>query len=314
MQKGLILNILVSLILSLGLLSLKSAAQTVIKVTSLSYNYAVLAVETELSNLNTNDFLGICWNVSGSPTMQDNLVIDTTKTSSFEITINDLPANQLIYFRTVSLIDGQTTYGNILTLETPVSPENLKIGDFYQGGIIAYFYTEKDSNYVEGEFHGFVVSPTDIAISQWGCHGEHTGSRVNRNNLGRDGAYNTKKILAYHKHILSNFTEFPKQCDPRNDGSIAAYICDTLTMGGFEDWVLPSVDEMAHVRFNLHEKDILKFRELPDFYWTSTEEREGFRFLQRGNTNAYATRMNSAVVSLGTPKYQKGYVRAVRYF
>jgi hypothetical protein len=48
----------------------------------------------------------------------------------------------------------------------------------------------------------------------------------------------------------------------------AAQACVTLTTGGFNDWFLPSRDELHYMYGNLHMKGLGNFRN--DRYWTST--------------------------------------------
>ncbi|MFO7791236.1 MAG: DUF1566 domain-containing protein [Bacteroidales bacterium] len=51
------------------------------------------------------------------------------------------------------------------------------------------------------------------------------------------------------------------------EGSYAAYMCDTMTAYGYDDWYLPSKDELNAI---YQQKDTLgSFSE--DFYWSSTE-------------------------------------------
>lgn len=89
-----------------------------------------------------------------------------------------------------------------------------QIGDLHEGGII--FYLEPD-----GE-HGMIASLTDIAADvPWGP------DLVTGANSNYDGAWNSAEII-----------------NANGTGNYAAYYCDTLVLNGYDDWYLPSPDEM----------------------------------------------------------------------
>jgi hypothetical protein len=57
-------------------------------------------------------------------------------------------------------------------------------------------------------------------------------------------------------------------------GSYAAQLCDTLALGGFSDWFLPSQDELNQMYINLKVAGVGSFAD--DVYWSSTENSVGF--------------------------------------
>jgi hypothetical protein len=76
----------------------------------------------------------------------------------------------------------------------------------------------------------------------------------NARGVGR-GKYNTEYIMA----------------DARKRGGgfgWAAQLCDTYELGGFDDWFLPSQDELNYMYGNLFLRELGNFRE--DTYWSST--------------------------------------------
>ncbi|MFH1298002.1 MAG: hypothetical protein ABIJ04_12155 [Bacteroidota bacterium] len=94
-----------------------------------------------------------------------------------------------------------------------------KVGDHFGGGII-FFLGETGQ-------HGLIAAPYDQAYqAMWGNFGRTDALYMN------DGAINTERIIA----STSEKSKFQDK--------IAACICDTLTLGGFEDWYLPSINEL----------------------------------------------------------------------
>lgn len=120
--------------------------------------------------------------------------------------------------------------------------ESFTIGQAFGGGII--FYVDASGS------HGLIASQTDYTTSAaWGCYGQDIIG-ANSPDVG-SGQENTSDILS--------------ECNEQN---IAAEICDNLHVNGFNDWYLPSVEELV-LMFNLREQ-IGGFTE--NNYWSSTEE------------------------------------------
>jgi len=94
----------------------------------------------------------------------------------------------------------------------------LEIGDSYQGGII--FYIDDT-----GE-HGLLSSTADQSNgAEWGCIATNFPTAQNTE-IGT-GSTNTQAIV-------QNCTE----------EGIAAKICDNLILNGYDDWFLPSINEL----------------------------------------------------------------------
>ena len=138
--------------------------------------------------------------------------------------------------------------------ETPLDiyqsgvPIDSIVGKTYQGGIIAYLDT------LDGT--GLIAAPTDQGTAEWGCQGTLI-SGADGTEIGT-GNQNTADILA--------------GCSETN---IAAYLCDTLTLGGFNDWFLPSKDELNKLYENIGRGNALGLGNVGGFavnyYWSSTE-------------------------------------------
>jgi hypothetical protein len=147
------------------------------------------------------------------------------------------------------------------------------IGMAYGGGVIFYL----DNTGV----HGLIAANYDhTAWAQWGCYLNSipgTSSEIGT------GQTNTALIVA--------------ECGEPNR---AARICDDLVLNGFDDWFLPSKDELNQLY--LQKNVVGGF--ISNFYWSSTEHATG-------------TAWGQAFLNGYQHSYEKditGSVRAVRAF
>jgi hypothetical protein len=93
------------------------------------------------------------------------------------------------------------------------------------------------------------VSPKDVGGHvSFGCDGESFGA-----NSTSDGQANTKLIV--------------EGC---NEETFAAKVCDELEQGGYDDWYLPSLDELQCIYLN---RPVLSGF-ASEGYWCSTEKSE----------------------------------------
>ena len=106
----------------------------------------------------------------------------------------------------------------------------LTVGGTFGGGKIAYIYQPGDPGYVAGETHGFIAATADQSAAQFGCDGTVV-SGATSTALG-SGAANTAALSA--------------ACG----AGTAARVCSDLVLGGFDDWCLPSRDELQKLYNN----------------------------------------------------------------
>ena len=69
-----------------------------------------------------------------------------------------------------------------------------------------------------------------------------------------------------------------------SETNIAAYLCDTLTLGGYNDWFLPSKDELNKLYENIGQGNALGLGNVGGFanyyYWSSAENDGSSAWLQ----------------------------------
>ncbi len=122
-------------------------------------------------------------------------------------------------------------------------PYDSLMGKEYKGGHIFYLDTSLGN--------GLVAQPRNFQYKKfWGCNGS---SIVGADGTAMgDGITNSQNII--------------DQC---TNTSFAALHCSELTIGGYNDWYLPSVDELSLVYTVLKAPDLVNYYE--DDYWTSTQ-------------------------------------------
>ena len=135
---------------------------------------------------------------------------------------------------------------NLLGHETTSAA--LAIGDSYRGGIIAYILQSGDPGYDPQVFHGIIAAHADVTPSaQWGCYGMPV---TPTSTLIGSGESNTNEIL-----------------DDCIQVGIAARLCDMYENGVFNDWYLPSIDELEKLFVN---KVVIGGFIANGIYWSSS--------------------------------------------
>jgi len=143
--------------------------------------------------------------------------------------------------------------------------DDLVIGDAYKGGIIAYFLQSGDPGHDSEVQHGLIVTPDDIGTAQWGCNGMLIGTTSFSFGFG---AANTQAIV-----------------DSCSEAGRAARLCYDLVMNGYDDWYLPSWEELYRISIN---KDVIGGFHNSAYYWTSSEYSQlNGREVRMGYSNHY---------------------------
>jgi len=156
----------------------------------------------------------------------------------------------------------------------------LAVGTYYRGGIIAYLSNTNQ--------HGIVAAPEDQSTGiQW-----YNGDYINTGTIGREmgaGKLNTVKIFQI-----------------QGTGDYAAKICKDLVLNGYDDWYLPSRDELNLLYQNRNAiGGFMSASVTPSSgYWSSSEDSRTTAWSQRFDTGTQESHYKNSTFD----------VRAIRTF
>jgi len=211
---------------------------------------------TDLSNINATSWL---WNFGDGNTSTDQnpahaFQEDGVYTVSLTATnnITDITKTKTDYIEVISTLQKRLDCG-----ETPFqiyqSDYNLLeslYGKYYQGGLIYFLNTSNGT--------GLVAAPEDQGVDIiWGGSIPYGLSAVLYTGLN-----NTNRIVSYYN----------------STNSYAARICYNYTRDGYDDWFLPSLNELSMMHLNLHKNGYGDFNSTPGYieYWSSYGFQSGY--------------------------------------
>jgi len=257
---------------------------TVINIAEISGVTAPVKGDTPVNSITLEDqYTGtVTWYPEDDPFQEHKVYVATiTLTAEAGFTLNGVAAN---YFAVDgAIIVTNTTDSGVVTA---IFPKTLVVGDSYGGGKVAYILQSVDPGYNASEQHGLIAATedqsSDVGI-QW-CNGfKVTGATGATGTAIGTGQDNTTTIVSV-----------------QGVGSYAAQLCEDLIEGGYDDWFLPSKDELDKLWIN--RLAIGSFAD--DYYWSSSEANASIAWYQD-----FRDGFQGSNGKLSTYR-----VRAVRYF
>ncbi len=183
--------------------------------------------------------------------------------------------------------------------EISISERDLAIGDYYQGGIVGYIFADSDPGYVAGQVHGLIAAKQDLSSAyKWSEDTEYNGSIVGTSTALRTGLENTNSIKSHLGASASSY---------------AAGAARDYNGGGYDDWFLPSWNELNKVRDNrlLIGNFITTAYSV---YWTSSESTQGGAYTPDWTVHSVLLDGSPASTWWVNRKTDQLPVRPVRYF
>lgn len=150
---------------------------------------------------------------------------------------------------TVTTVDGGLT----ATCAVTVNPAPVAIGDSYGGGRVAYILQIGDPGYDPNVQHGLIAATADQSTGIKWYNGSYEVTGATGTAIGT-GQANTTAIVTI-----------------QGAGSYAAQLCYVLTVGGYNDWFLPSKDELN----KLYTNKVAIGGFTAYLYWSSSENNTG---------------------------------------
>jgi hypothetical protein len=170
---------------------------------------------------------------------------------------NDITDNLKISVPSIDGEKAQTASQNkrisIVTLDEYLKQQGYRVGSLGPAGGLVFY--DKGS-YTDG-WRYLEAAPSDCAKTRWGAY--QADVKGTKTSVG-SGKQNTQFIVDYLKKTGETGT--------------AAQLCAGLNTGGYQDWFLPSKDELDLMYKNLKAKGAGNFADA--LYWSSSQSDVGF--------------------------------------
>ena len=231
--------------------------------------------------------VGIVIGTSANLTIESNTFsVDILNANSFTSNISNLSPGTTYYVRAYAINQAGTAYGNVLSFTTI----NYQVGGFGPGGgIIFYDKGEYSLGLNQPAWRYMEVASTDLSFANgytyfdYGC-----------NNVNISGAE-----YSFIGGGYQNTVDINNGC---SSTQAAGKMCWNAVINGFDDWFMPSKDDMNIMYTNLNPLGLGNFS--PEWYWSSTEASNG---------NAWRKHMSAGNIEVNG-KSLLCKVRAIRVF
>ena len=229
---------------------------------------------------------GVCWSAtSNTPTIADNKTTDGTSIGNFTSTINGLTAGVTYNVRAYATNSVGTSYGAVQSFTSTPTAIIPTVGSSLGGGTVAYVYQSGDPGYSTSNIPVLITSTAPQGFTRW-----HNGSNVTTGataaTLG-SGLTNTNTIISVQGAVATNY---------------AAGLARAHNGGGYNDWYLPSQEELNKLYIN--RSTIGGFANTMNYFWASTESSISTAKMQNFLSGGAITDFSKSASG--------GYVRAVR--
>ena len=209
---------------------------------------------------------GICWSTSAEPTISNSKTTDGTTSGTFSGSITGLTAGTTYYVRAYATNAIGTGYGALESFTTTAASimSLPTVGSSYGGGKVAYVYQNGDPGYSSSSIPVLIAANADQVgnltdgTALWSISGgsglaQQVGLSGNSYQALGAGLSNTNAIITAY-----------------GTGNYAAKFARDYTDGTYNDWYLPSIDELG--KLYLNRVAIGGFS--TQYYWSSTEVQE----------------------------------------
>ncbi|MDR0444386.1 MAG: DUF1566 domain-containing protein [Treponema sp.] len=169
-----------------------------------------------------------------------------------------------------------------------LSGKTYNIGDRGPAGGIIY---HDKKNYFYG-FRYMEAAPADLPNAIWGPIQFGVGVTNGGGNIKGNGKRNTELLMAKYSE--------------KGISGTAAQLCGNYALNGFNDWFLPSYEELLYMYDNLKKTGLGGFKDT--LYWSSSEG----NMMLNGASNAWAKDFNNVTSPLFLGVYGKDQPLAVR--
>ena len=209
---------------------------------------------------------GICWSTTATPTISDSKTTDGTTSGTFTSSLTSLTAGTTYYVRAYAtnaigtgygaLESFTTTAASIMTLPT--------VGSSYGGGKVAYVYQNGDPGFSSSSIPVLIAANADQV-------GNLGGGTALWSISGASGiAQKVGLIGTSYQALGAGLSNTNAIISAYGSGNYAAKFARDYTDGTYNDWYLPSIDELG--KLYLNRVAIGGFT--TQYYWSSTEVEE----------------------------------------